>query len=365
MNKNKKLMSYIILTLLSIFIVGCSSPTSETIEIAEETEQFEQETITKDPQENEDDSENGDYSENELFDNITNAITGVYETIQEELLAESTQENNVNNIPTSTTDLGKPDTTNHRLIEVDGGDTNGHREANVVVNVGFGDRDYWAYTNEHGQLVRVTAAEIIPQDTSTEEVNSNGRYYSRMANVPGVGAEYGYDRGHVIADSLGGVANAYNITPQEAVLNRHGDQAYMERVMRDAGGVTDLEAIITYPDTNTQIPSHYEFTYTIKGNRVKDSFANTNPERVNAELGLTEEKENKESSNANSASSSDINAQNPGNVEIGDVESVDTNGNGIVTIQEAKDAGFSMPIYKGHWLYEYMIDRNGNGMVGG
>lgn len=47
-----------------------------------------------------------------------------------------------------------------------------------------------------------------------------------------------------------------------------------------------------------------------------------------------------------------------------DVSSVDANGNGKVTIQEAKDAGFSMPIYKDHWLYKYMDDRDGDGMVG-
>ena len=43
---------------------------------------------------------------------------------------------------------------------------------------------------------------------------------------------------------------------------------------------------------------------------------------------------------------------------------IDKDGNGIVTIQEALDAGFTMPIYKTHWLYKYMIDRNNNGMVG-
>ena len=63
------------------------------------------------------------------------------------------------------------------------------------------------------------------------------------------------DKGHVIADSLGGVSNAYNITPQDNVLNRYGDQAYMEKVIRSAGGCTDFEAIITYPDTKTQIPT--------------------------------------------------------------------------------------------------------------
>ena len=53
------------------------------------------------------------------------------------------------------------------------------------------------------------------------------------------------------------VANAYNITPQDSVLNRHGDQAYMERNIVQAGGATNFEAIITYPDTTTQVPNHY------------------------------------------------------------------------------------------------------------
>lgn len=48
----------------------------------------------------------------------------------------------------------------------------------------------------------------------------------------------------------------------------------------------------------------------------------------------------------------------------GDVSSVDANGNGKVTIQEAKDAGFSMPIRSSHWLYPYMQDNDGDGMVG-
>lgn len=259
-----------------------------------------------------------------------------------------------------------PDTENYKLIEVDGGDTSGHREPNVVVNIGYGDREYWAYTNEHGQLVRVVAKEIIIQDDSIEDVNTDGRYYSRMADVPGVGADTGYDRGHVIADSLGGVANAYNITPQEATLNRHGDQAYMEKAIRDAGGATDFEAIITYPNTETQIPSKYKYTYTINGHTVVDEFENKNPDKVNEDLGLTKPKgESKKNNNKQSnENSKDLNAQNPGNVEIGDVDAVDTNGNGRITIQEAKDAGFKMPIYKGHWLYEYMDDRDGDGKVG-
>ncbi|EDL65575.1 hypothetical protein BSG1_00715 [Bacillus sp. SG-1] len=34
----------------------------------------------------------------------------------------------------------------------------------------------------------------------------------------------------------------------------------MEKVIRDAGGSTDFEAITTYPDTETQIPSSYQYT---------------------------------------------------------------------------------------------------------
>ena len=149
----------------------------------------------------------------------------------------------------------------YTLIEVYGGDLSGYRAANVVVDIGFGDREYWAYTNEYGQLIRVVAAEIILQDNTTEPVNSDGRYYDDEAKVPGT-ENSNFDEGHVIADSLGGVANAYNITPQDSVLNRHGDQAYMERTIQQAGGATNFEAIITYPDTTTQVPNHYRYTYT-------------------------------------------------------------------------------------------------------
>ncbi len=101
---------------------------------------------------------------------------------------------------------------------------------------------------------RVVANEIVVQDDFTEPVNSNGRYYGDEAKVPGT-EDSNIDEGHIIPDSLGGVANAYNITPQDSVLNRHGNQAYMERTIQQAGGATNFEAIVTYPNTTTQIPS--------------------------------------------------------------------------------------------------------------
>jgi len=129
----------------------------------------------------------------------------------------------------------------------------------------------------------------------------------------------------------------------------------MEDAIRKAGGATNFEAIITYPNTSTQIPSSYQYTYTIKGTKVVDKYDNVNPDEVNASSGLTGNKPS--NSNQTNANTSNVN-------KTGDISSVDTNGNGQVTIKEAKDAGYSMPITRDHWLYPYMDDRDGDGMVG-
>ncbi|MBN2794566.1 MAG: hypothetical protein JXR88_04110 [Clostridia bacterium] len=110
----------------------------------------------------------------------------------------------------------------------------------------------------------------------------------------------------------------------------------MEKVIRDAcqsgKHVTDFEAIISYASTTTQVPSHYSYTYKIDGELVVDAFDNTNPESYHE--------------------------------ESHDIAAIDTNSNGIVTIAEAKTAGFKMPITSDHWLYPYMVDGDGDGMVG-
>lgn len=168
-------------------------------------------------------------------------------------------------------------------LEVDGGDLSGDREPNVVVDIGFGDREYYAFTNEYGQLVKVIADRIVLQDEKNEPVLESGRYYPDEAKVPGTESPT-LDEGHVIADSLGGVANAYNITPQDHTLNQEGDQAYMEERIRLAGGCTDFVANINYPNTETQIPSRYEFTYILNGKVFRDEFDNVNPDMANRNL---------------------------------------------------------------------------------
>lgn len=237
----------------------------------------------------------------------------------------------------------------YKIIKVDGGDLSGERLPNVAVDIGYGDREYWGLTNDYGQLVYVIADKITLQDAETESVLSDGRYYSDEANVPGTEQE-DLDQGHVIADSLGGVSNAYNITPQDSTLNRYGDQAYMEKVIRDFGGCENFVATITYPDTKTQIPSHYKYEYVLNGDKVVDEFDNVNPDEVNSSIGSSENDDNK---------STDTTFD-----ESNELSKIDTNGNGIVTIAEAKAAGFAMPIYKDDWLYKYMKDNDNDGMVG-
>ncbi|WP_236355023.1 DNA/RNA non-specific endonuclease [Konateibacter massiliensis] len=196
---------------------------------------------------------------------------------------EQTQEAEGAKADIETVDTKEYNGATYTIIEVDGGDLSGDRQANVAVNIGYGDREYWAYTNEYGQLVYVTADKIILQDDDTEPVNSDGRYYNDEAKVPGT-EQSDLDKGHVIADSLGGVSNAYNITPQNSTLNRHGDQAYMEKVIRDAGDCTSFVAIITYPDATTQTPSHYHYEYVLNGEKIVDDFDNVNPDELNAKV---------------------------------------------------------------------------------
>ncbi len=116
----------------------------------------------------------------------------------------------------------------------------------------------------------------------------------------------------------------------------------MESAIRDAGGCADFVATITYTATDTQIPSKYMYVYTLKGNVITDEFDNVNPDDYNVENNVYDI-----SSAGEEAAQDQMVAQEPVTTAVseeGNLSSVDTNGNGKVTISEAKAAGYTVPI---------------------
>lgn len=101
-------------------------------------------------------------------------------------------------------------------IAIDSCDLSGTRQANVKANIGYGNRNYYGYTNEYAQLVYIQADNLQLQNSSTEPL-VDGRYCEAQANVDG--ASGSYNRGHGIGDALGGDSNAYNIFPQLSSVN--------------------------------------------------------------------------------------------------------------------------------------------------
>lgn len=230
------------------------------------------------------------------------------------------------------------------LISSDSCNLSGDRVANAKVDIGYdsdyANRDYYAYTNEYSQLVYVEAATIVIQDDSEEEVNSSGRYCNDEAKVDGVESS-DLDEGHVIADSLGGVSNSYNITPQESNLNRHGTQADIEEDIRSNGGATNFAATITYPDTSTQIPSTYQITYYINGTKQSYSFDNDYNEDTSSNTTANSSSSSSNSSSSSSNSSSSVYYEN---------------------CTAVRDAG-AAPIYTGDPGYSSKLDRDGDGVA--
>ena len=120
----KKKMNYLILLLTTIFIMlGCTNveDTSNT-----EVETDSQEVTTVETNKN-----------NEKEETVT--------TVVNEPVVEETP-----SVPVAEETLTQPNNelfSGYKLIEVDGGDLSGYREPNVVVDIGYGDREYWAFTN--------------------------------------------------------------------------------------------------------------------------------------------------------------------------------------------------------------------------
>lgn len=160
-------------------------------------------------------------------------------------------------------------------IKVDPCNISSRRKANVKVDIGYGDRNYYSYTNQYGQVVKVEAKEILLQ--LKDEENLNKRYCEDEAKVKGT-EQKKYDEGHIIADSLGGVSNAYNITPENSYLNRKGKQYQMEDYLRkqlkENRKITNFKCEIKYDNKFTFIPSSYSFSWENNGIEENVSFEN-------------------------------------------------------------------------------------------
>ncbi len=208
------------------------------------------------------------YESTNKFTNISNPFTQTkqatnVETVNNTTTADSVIEPNIDELLTNTE------------IATDSCDSSGNRQANVKANIGYGNRNYYGYTNEYSQLVYVQADSLLLQNSSTEDLTSDGRYCEGQANVEG--ASDPYNRGHGIGDALGGDSNSYNIFPQLSSING-GAYNDVERELQDTlyngGSVTNFELKLTYPNSSTNIPSKYTMSYELNGVYDEHTFNN-------------------------------------------------------------------------------------------
>lgn len=139
---------------------------------------------------------------------------------------------------------------------------------NVKVNIGAGDREYYAYTNEHGQLQYITADTITIQDEQSEVVNADGNYCDQPADIA---KDTGYTNTYIIADSLGGASNAYNLIPGGISTS---NLAEIENDILENGGATEFNAYFEYSDSETNVPHTIQISYKINEGLVEYQFNN-------------------------------------------------------------------------------------------
>ncbi|MBM7697435.1 cobalamin biosynthesis protein CobT [Salimicrobium jeotgali] len=127
----KKKMNYILLLLMTVFMIGCTE--AEDTSSTEGGEQPETEEVATDDATKEETDTDSETEEKDTSDSESNNETKDSTAAEENSTEEST----------TTTD---DQFSGYEHIDVDGGDQSGHRQAKVVVDIGFGDREYWAFT---------------------------------------------------------------------------------------------------------------------------------------------------------------------------------------------------------------------------
>ncbi|MEU6603066.1 DNA/RNA non-specific endonuclease [Streptomyces flaveolus] len=120
---------------------------------------------------------------------------------------------------------------------------------------------HYTYTTDAQGRPRV--AQAVPL------LSGSGNRQPCQTTVGGWGGT-GYDGGHLIADSFGGVTQRYNLVPMPAKLNRPGGLFYkFEDAARGClktshTTVTLYHVGVTYPSTITVIPSSYRMRMEIR-----------------------------------------------------------------------------------------------------
>lgn len=157
---------------------------------------------------------------------------------------------------------------NNSFLQVSTCNYNVTRAPNVKVNIGVGDRKYYAYTNQYSQLVFITADQIEIQNESSEAVGSNGQYCDGPAAIEGTS---GTTPKTIIADSLGAASNSYNVIPAGSAYS--GLESLENEILAN-GGATEFKAYFSYPDSSSTTPSLIDVSFKIDSNLIEYQFNN-------------------------------------------------------------------------------------------
>lgn len=191
-----------------------------------------------------------------------------YSTIQTSIIHEGLFNN-------TASDFGaQASVADNKLINIDVCSQSIVREPNVKVDIGYGNRAYYGYTNEYGQLVYVTADSLQLQNSNTEQL-IDGQYCNTQTNESNTSDEY--NSGHAIGDELGGVSNSYNLFPQLTEMNNGKFkelEQHIESAMYQGSEVTDLRIEISYSSPEDTIPYSYEISFKI--DNTEESYIFTN-----------------------------------------------------------------------------------------
>ncbi|APC65578.1 hypothetical protein AAV35_004380 [Salimicrobium jeotgali] len=133
----KKMIMYVFLLLTMFVTLGCAEDeATSTPEKPEETEEVaaDETTTEEEPETQEENKETEDPVPSQETTEKEKETTTASETPETETQPSSNEAN-------------KDLFSGYERIDVDGGDQSGDRASRVVVDIGYGDREYWAFTN--------------------------------------------------------------------------------------------------------------------------------------------------------------------------------------------------------------------------